>query len=59
MKCHKIQLKILGCYVFELLEKLNLRVKTINLENQLLYDTNLAIHTSTSLKQLLDTVVAR
>ncbi len=45
--------------VFQLFEKLNARVNAINLENQLLYDTTLAIHTSSSLNELLDTVIAR
>ena len=57
---HRFLLKIFGLLpVFELFEKLNARVNAINLENQLLYDTTLAIHTSSSLNQLLDTVIAR
>ncbi|HHY70957.1 MAG TPA: diguanylate cyclase [Thermoanaerobacterales bacterium] len=57
---HRFILRFFGLLpVFELFEKLNTRVNAINLENQLLYDTTLAIHTSSSLKQLLDTVIAR
>ncbi|MDD4569938.1 MAG: diguanylate cyclase [Tepidanaerobacteraceae bacterium] len=57
---HRNILKFFGLLpMFELFEKLNTRVNGISLENQLLYDTNLAIHTSSSLNQLLDTVIAR
>lgn len=57
---YRFILKFFGLLpMFELLEKLNIRLNAVNLENQLLYDTTLAIHTSSSLKQLLDTVIAR
>ncbi|HHX50952.1 MAG TPA: diguanylate cyclase [Clostridia bacterium] len=45
--------------VYELLEKLSQRMKMINLENQLLCDTSLAIYNLSSLQQLFDTAIAR
>jgi diguanylate cyclase (GGDEF)-like protein len=57
---HKWILRLFGLLpVFQLFEKLNTRFNAVNLENQLLYDTTLAIHTSSSLNKLLDTVIAR
>ncbi len=57
---HGFGLKMFGLLpTFKVLEELNVRIKTINLENQLLYDTALAIHSASSLKQLLNTVIAR
>jgi len=42
-----------------IVKKINTRLKTINLENQILYDNALAIHTASSTQELLDTVIAR
>lgn len=45
--------------IFRITNKLYRYIDIIELENQILYDTALTIHTSSTLKELLDTVAAR
>lgn len=45
--------------IFQKILKLQRQMRIISLENQILYDTALAIHTSTSLSDLLDTFLGR